>query len=178
MQASDTKPASSSLFAPPEWLTSPSQSLQPSLTGPTTSQSLNETSQEPSCKPTGLGSTSFKPFFNQGTPKASVENTSFFSTTESATTLTKQLSEKPFLAPSAPSPQPQRSTTPPYPPRQPPTKPVFTQADRRKLVANVARIGFTQPNGLLSSYLEFALNELLTTAFKQHQRESHVAAIG
>jgi hypothetical protein len=74
--------------------------------------------------------------------------------------------------------QPQHSTTPPESPRQAPAKPVFTEADRHKLASIVARVGLTQPNGLLKSYVEFALREILTPVFNQHQRELRQAAIG
>ncbi|OQV10340.1 hypothetical protein CLAIMM_14357 [Cladophialophora immunda] len=83
---------------------------------------------------------------------------------------------KPTSSPAFEEP-PRRSTTPPHSPRQSLAKPVFTQADRSKLAENVARIALTQQRGLLNSYLDFTLRDLVTTAFNQHRLEARDAAI-
>lgn len=71
-----------------------------------------------------------------------------------------------------------RSTTPPHSPRRPPSKPVFTKADRDRLAENVARVALTQSKGLLASYIEFTVQDLVTTALNQHVLEVRDAAIG
>ncbi|EXJ62622.1 hypothetical protein A1O7_03060 [Cladophialophora yegresii CBS 114405] len=165
-QISENKPGTSA-FTPPAWLTSQSQPTQPTLGAAPSLPSFTKPSQEPPTTSTGFVKTPFKPFFDsKKDSQPSLDTAS-----------PQQHSQKPTLTPTPASRQPQRSTTPPHSPRQTPAQSVFTQADRQRLAANVARIGFTQPNGLLHSFLEFALRELLTTAFKQHQQELRDAAI-
>lgn len=72
----------------------------------------------------------------------------------------------------------QRSTTPPHSPVRQPSKPDLTKADQERLAENVARIALVQPKGLLTSYLDFTLQDLLTTAVNQHRLEIRDAAIG
>ncbi|ETI23530.1 hypothetical protein G647_05332 [Cladophialophora carrionii CBS 160.54] len=162
----ENKPETS-VFTPPAWLTSQSPPAQPALGAGPSLPSITEPSQESTPTSTGFGKTSLKPFFDSKKDlQPSLDTTS-----------PQQHFAKPPLAPTPASPQPPRSTTPPHSPRQTPAQPVFTPADRHRLAANVARVGFTQPNGLLHSFLEFALREVLTTAFRQHQQELRDAAI-
>ncbi|KIW71012.1 hypothetical protein, variant [Phialophora macrospora] len=174
-QTSENQPETP-VFTPPAWFTSQSQSARPTSAAAPSLPSFTGPSQEPS-KSTGSGKAPFKPLL-----ESKKDLRPSFETGPSTPTLPNPAfppdhSEKPPLAPTSASPQPQRSTTPPCSPRQPLAPPVFTQADRQRLAANVARIGFTQPNGLLHSFLEFALRDLLTTVFKQHQQERRDAAI-
>ncbi|KAJ9603754.1 actin cytoskeleton and mitosis protein [Cladophialophora chaetospira] len=135
------------------------------------------TSTELSSETAAIGKTPFKPFLDTKTNlQPSVETTSP-APTEKGPGFSKQSSAKPFSQPPSTSSKPQRSTTPPGSPRQPPAKAVPTQEERHRLAAIVARIGFTQKNGLLNSFIQFALRELLSTVWEQHHRELREAAI-
>lgn len=72
---------------------------------------------------------------------------------------------------------PQRSTTPPSPDK-PPAEPAFTQQDRSKLVASLAKVALVRSEGLLQKYIEYTLPDLVRTAFNQHRLEVHDAAVG
>jgi hypothetical protein len=50
--------------------------------------------------------------------------------------------------------------------------------DRKKLAELVAHISFTQPDGLVASFVDVALRELLTVVFNQYLQELQEEAIG
>ncbi|OAL26797.1 hypothetical protein AYO20_09939 [Fonsecaea nubica] len=162
--------------------TSESEGRSPSTITPSASSS--QPTQSPLFK-SGAAGSSFPPRPSSTPdpiPKPPLQKFNFPTAATPATTSEDQRSsQQPDTTTVTPSStlkdHPHRSTTPPCSPRQPPPKPVFTQTDRNKLAGNIARIALTQQRGLLDSYLEFTLRDLVTTAFNQHRLEVRDAAI-
>jgi hypothetical protein len=81
--------------------------------------------------------------------------------------------------PTVPQPQIQRSTTPPFSPRQKaPDTAAIAKTEHEELVKQLSRILFTQPKGILESFIDYSLGNILRPLFDQHQKEVHDAALG
>ncbi|OAP61197.1 hypothetical protein AYL99_03398 [Fonsecaea erecta] len=163
-------------------VTSESERRSPSTTTPAVSSS--EAIPSFFSKPSVTGSLETQPSsILESVSKPSLEKFNFSTTASSTTTLGNQQHPSQQLDKTTIAPSPSfteastRSTTPPHSPRQPPPKPVFTHADRNKLAENVSRIALTQQRGLLNSYIDFTLRDLVTTAFNQYRLEARDAAI-
>lgn len=77
------------------------------------------------------------------------------------------------------APSPLRHTVPAeHPPPTASPKTAFTQKDKDRLIHDFARVALLRPKGLIQHYIEFNLPDIVQSAFIQHHRDIHQAAVG